>query len=95
MKETGEFFSGLVGDLAALREATVQDVNILLDQRDQLEEKIRKAQESNQQVTSGCFATIGPTNRNRFGQSPVENLNHLAFKFEFRFPSLKPCNHRW
>uniref|UniRef100_A0A3Q3DLW4 Kinesin-like protein n=1 Tax=Hippocampus comes TaxID=109280 RepID=A0A3Q3DLW4_HIPCM len=51
MKETGKFFSGLVGDLAALREATVQDVSVLLDQRDQLEEKIRKAQESNQQVT--------------------------------------------
>ncbi|XP_051936738.1 kinesin-like protein KIF11 [Hippocampus zosterae] len=51
MKETGEFFSGLVGDLAALREAAVRDVNVLLDQRDQLEEKIRKAQENNQQRT--------------------------------------------
>ncbi|XP_037127988.1 kinesin-like protein KIF11 [Syngnathus acus] len=51
MKETGKFFSGLVAELAALREATVENVTVLQDQRDQLEDQIQKAQERNRQST--------------------------------------------
>ncbi|XP_061545979.1 kinesin-like protein KIF11 [Phycodurus eques] len=48
MKQTGQFFSSLVADLAALREATVQNLNALQDKHDQLEEQIRKTKEMNQ-----------------------------------------------
>ncbi|XP_061692987.1 kinesin-like protein KIF11 [Syngnathoides biaculeatus] len=50
LKETGQFFCGLVSDLAALREATVQNLNGLQDKHDQLEEQIHKTKENNQKA---------------------------------------------
>ncbi|XP_067466910.1 kinesin-like protein KIF11 isoform X2 [Thunnus thynnus] len=48
MKETGVFFSGLVRDLAGLREDTVQSLSSLQAEHDKLEDQIRRAQERHQ-----------------------------------------------
>ncbi|XP_068597366.1 kinesin-like protein KIF11 [Brachionichthys hirsutus] len=48
MKDEGVFFNGLVRDLAALREAAVQNSSSLLAQRDELEQEIQRANERQQ-----------------------------------------------
>ncbi|XP_008299888.1 kinesin-like protein KIF11 [Stegastes partitus] len=48
MKETGVFFSGLVRELAGLREAAVLGLSGLQAQHDRLEDEIRQAQERQQ-----------------------------------------------
>ncbi|XP_053189347.1 kinesin-like protein KIF11 [Scomber japonicus] len=48
MKEMGSFFGGLVQDLAALREETVKGLTSLQEQQEELEDKIRRAQEKHQ-----------------------------------------------
>lgn len=50
MKETGVFFSGLVQELAGLREAAVQGLSALQAEHDKLEDEIRRAQERHQTV---------------------------------------------
>lgn len=50
MKEVGVFFSGLVLELAGLREAAVKGLNSLQAEQDELEDKIRQAQERHQTV---------------------------------------------
>lgn len=50
MKEVGVFFSGLVQELAGLREATVTGLSSLQAEQDELEDKIRRAQERHQTV---------------------------------------------
>ena len=50
MKEVGVFFSGLVQELAALREAAVQGLSSLQAEHDRLEDEIRQAQERHQTV---------------------------------------------
>ncbi|XP_051815656.1 kinesin-like protein KIF11 [Acanthochromis polyacanthus] len=48
MKEMGVFFSGLVQELAGLREASVQGLSDLQAEHDKLEDEIRQAQERHQ-----------------------------------------------
>ncbi|KAM3862858.1 kinesin-like protein KIF11 [Diretmus argenteus] len=48
MKETGLFFSGLVRDLADIREATVRELGALQADHDELEDKIRRTEEKHQ-----------------------------------------------
>ncbi|KAM7385191.1 hypothetical protein PAMP_001286 [Pampus punctatissimus] len=48
MKEIGVFFSGLVRDLAGLREATVHSLSSLQAEHDKLEDEIRRVQEKHQ-----------------------------------------------
>lgn len=58
MKEVGVFFSGLVQELAGLREAAVQDLHALQTEHDQLEDEIRRAQEKHQTVRAGGFQSV-------------------------------------
>ncbi|XP_058508009.1 kinesin-like protein KIF11 isoform X2 [Solea solea] len=48
MKDMGVFFSGLVQDLAGLRESAVQGLSSLQRDHDRLEDEIRRAQEKHQ-----------------------------------------------
>uniref|UniRef100_A0AAQ6AEM5 Kinesin motor domain-containing protein n=1 Tax=Amphiprion ocellaris TaxID=80972 RepID=A0AAQ6AEM5_AMPOC len=50
MKEMGVFFSGLVRELAGLRQASVQGLSDLQAEHDKLEDEIRQAQERHQTV---------------------------------------------
>lgn len=50
MKEVGVFFSGLVQELAGLREAAVLGLSSLQAEHDKLEDEIRRAQERHQTV---------------------------------------------
>uniref|UniRef100_A0A671W7P3 Kinesin family member 11 n=1 Tax=Sparus aurata TaxID=8175 RepID=A0A671W7P3_SPAAU len=50
MKEVGVFFSGLVQELAGLREAAVKGLSSLQAEQDELEDKIRQAQERHHTV---------------------------------------------
>lgn len=52
MKDVGVSFSALVQELAALRQTAAQGLNLLKDEQDKLEDKIRRAQERHQTVTS-------------------------------------------
>lgn len=52
MKEFGVFFSGLVKDLAGLREAAVQGLTTLQTEHDKLADQIRQAQERHEMVRS-------------------------------------------
>eukprot|EP00064_Thunnus_orientalis_P022887 superscaffoldBa00008134_g23108 len=56
MKETGVFFSGLVRDLAGLREDTVQSLSSLQAEHDKLEDQIRRAQERHQTVRNDMLS---------------------------------------
>lgn len=50
MKEVGVFFSGLVRQLAGLREEAVQGLSSLQAEHDKLEDEIRRAQDRHQTV---------------------------------------------
>ncbi|XP_028279012.1 kinesin-like protein KIF11 [Parambassis ranga] len=76
MKEMGVFFSGLVQELAALREAAVHGLSTLQDEHSKLEKQIRLAQERHQ---TGMKQTI---------QCLQEQLNHLAMEAQKDYTDL-------
>ncbi|XP_057705131.1 kinesin-like protein KIF11 isoform X2 [Corythoichthys intestinalis] len=58
IKETGQGMIGLASDLAALREAMVQQMNALKDEREQLNDQILKAQKRNQERTKQAMQML-------------------------------------
>jgi len=57
MKEVGVFFSGLVQELAGLREEAVRSQRSLQAEHDKLEDGIREAQDRHQAVRAGLRDT--------------------------------------
>uniref|UniRef100_A0A8C4HRJ3 Kinesin-like protein n=1 Tax=Dicentrarchus labrax TaxID=13489 RepID=A0A8C4HRJ3_DICLA len=76
MKEVGVFFSGLVQELAGLREAAVQGLSSLQTEHDKLEDEIRRAQERHQ---TGMKQTI---------QCLQDQLNLLAMEAQKDYTDL-------
>lgn len=58
MKEFGVFFSGLVQDLAGLRQSAVQGLTTLQAEHDKLADQIRQAQDRHETVRSGGFFCV-------------------------------------
>ncbi|KAM6996884.1 kinesin-like protein KIF11 isoform 2-T2 [Tautogolabrus adspersus] len=77
MKEMGVFFSGLVQELAGLREASVQGLSALQTQHDKLEDEIRQAQERHQ---TGMKQTI---------QCLQDQLNLLTMEVQKDYTDLR------
>ncbi|XP_044228076.1 kinesin-like protein KIF11 isoform X1 [Thunnus albacares] len=80
MKETGVFFSGLVRDLAGLREDTVQSLSSLQVEHDKLEDQIRRAQERHQ---TGMKQTI---------QCLQDQLNLLTMETQQDYTDLRSAS---
>lgn len=59
MKEFGVFFSGLVQDLAGLRESAVQGLTALQTEHDKLANQIRQAQERHEMVRADLHQEHG------------------------------------
>ncbi|XP_060896368.1 kinesin-like protein KIF11 isoform X2 [Labrus mixtus] len=77
MKEMGVFFSGLVQELAGLREASVQGLSALHTQHDKLEDEISQAQERHQ---TGMKQTI---------QCLQDQLNLLTMEVQKDYTDLR------
>ncbi|XP_077586489.1 kinesin-like protein KIF11 isoform X2 [Stigmatopora nigra] len=73
MKETGQFLIGMVADLAQLREAMVQQVNALQDERNQLSVQIQKSQKRNQERTKRTIQMLQQLAEE--SQEDYKNLN--------------------
>uniref|UniRef100_UPI0037E83C87 kinesin-like protein KIF11 n=1 Tax=Semicossyphus pulcher TaxID=241346 RepID=UPI0037E83C87 len=80
MKEVGVFFSGLVQELARLREASVQNLSSLQTEHDKLEDEIRQAQERHQ---TGMKQTI---------QCLQDQLNLLTIEVQKDYTDLRSCS---
>ncbi|XP_030298726.1 kinesin-like protein KIF11 [Sparus aurata] len=80
MKEVGVFFSGLVQELAGLREAAVKGLSSLQAEQDELEDKIRQAQERHH---TGMKQTI---------QCLQDQLNLLSMEAEKDFTDLRSAS---
>ncbi|XP_020482030.2 kinesin-like protein KIF11 isoform X1 [Labrus bergylta] len=77
MKEMGVFFSGLVQELAGMREASVQGLSALQTQHDKLEDEISQAQERHQ---TGMKQTI---------QCLQDQLNLLTMEVQKDYTDLR------
>ncbi|CAJ1066898.1 kinesin-like protein KIF11 isoform X1 [Xyrichtys novacula] len=77
MKEVGVFYSGLVQELAGLRETSVQGLSTLQTQHDKLEDEIRHAQERHQ---TGMKQTI---------QCLQDQLNLLTMEVQKDYTDLR------
>uniref|UniRef100_A0A671W8V6 Kinesin-like protein n=1 Tax=Sparus aurata TaxID=8175 RepID=A0A671W8V6_SPAAU len=84
MKEVGVFFSGLVQELAGLREAAVKGLSSLQAEQDELEDKIRQAQERHH--------TVRDAKQTDTIQCLQDQLNLLSMEAEKDFTDLRSAS---